>query len=61
MNTKIRGKTQKVNEKISDKTKHIMKISHINLNINDKTATSQKKKKINKIHVFKIIKKNEKK
>ena len=33
MNTKIRVKTQKVNDKISDKTKHIMKISHINLNI----------------------------
>ena len=38
MNTKIRVKTQKVNDKISDKTKHIMKISHINLNIYDKTA-----------------------
>ena len=45
MNTKIRVKTQKVNDEISDKTKHIMKISHINLNIYDKTATNQKKKK----------------
>jgi hypothetical protein len=26
---------------ISDKTKHIMKLSHINVNIYDKTATSQ--------------------
>ena len=33
MNTKIRVKTQKVNDKISEKMKHIMKISHINLNI----------------------------
>jgi hypothetical protein len=41
MNTKIRVKTQKVNDKILDKTKHIMKISHINLNIYDKTTTSQ--------------------
>ena len=45
MNTKIRVKTQKVNDKISDITKHIMKISHINLNIYDKTATSQKNEK----------------
>ena len=35
MNTKIRVKTEKVNDKISDKTKHI------NLNIYDKAATSQ--------------------
>ena len=28
------------NDKISDKTKHIMKISHIYVNIYDKTATS---------------------
>ena len=41
MNTKIRVKTQKVNDKISDKKKHIMKIPHINLNIYDKTPTSQ--------------------
>jgi len=40
MNTKIRVKTQKVNDKISDKTKLIMKISHINI-IYDKTVTSQ--------------------
>ena len=46
MNTKIRVKTQKVNDKISDKTTHIMKILHINLNIYDKTATSKKKEKI---------------
>jgi hypothetical protein len=31
------------NEKISDKTKHIMKISHINVNIYDKAVTSQQK------------------
>ena len=37
MNTKIRVKTQKVN----DKPKHIMKISHISVNIYDKTPTSQ--------------------
>jgi hypothetical protein len=37
MNTKIRVKTQKVN----DKTKHIMNISHINFY--NKTATSQQK------------------
>jgi hypothetical protein len=30
-------------DKISDKTKHIMKISHINVNIYDKTVTSQQK------------------
>ena len=41
MNTKIRVKTQNVNDKISDKKKHIMKISNINLNIYDKTPTSQ--------------------
>jgi len=41
MNTKIRVKTPKVNDKISDKTKHIMKISHISVNIYDKTPTSQ--------------------
>jgi len=34
-------KTQKVNDKISDKTEHIMKISHISVNIYDKTPTSQ--------------------
>ena len=38
---KIRVKTQQLNYKISDKTKHIMKISHINVNIYDKTVTSQ--------------------
>jgi hypothetical protein len=31
------------NERISDKTKHIMKISHINVNISDKAVTSQQK------------------
>jgi hypothetical protein len=31
------------NDKISDKTKHIMKISHINVNSYDKTVTSQQK------------------
>ena len=31
------------NDKISEKTKHIMKISHINVNIYDKTVTSQHK------------------
>jgi hypothetical protein len=31
------------NDKISDKTKHIMKISHINVNIYDKAVTSQQK------------------
>ena len=31
------------NEKISDKAKHIMKISHINVNIYDKAVTSQQK------------------
>jgi hypothetical protein len=31
------------NKKISDKTKHIMKISHINVNISDKAVTSQQK------------------
>ena len=41
MNTNIRVKAQKVNDKISDKTKHIMKISHINVNIYDKSVTSQ--------------------
>ena len=30
-------------DKISDKTKHIMKISHINVNIYDKAVTSQQK------------------
>jgi len=37
---KIRVKTQKVNDKISDKTKHIIKIPHINI-IYDKTVTNQ--------------------
>ena len=41
MDAKLRVKTQKVNDKISDKAKHIMKISHINLNIYDKAATNQ--------------------
>ena len=31
------------NEKISDKTKHIMKISHINVSIYDKAVTIQQK------------------
>jgi len=34
-------KTKKEKDKISDKTQHIMKISHISVNIYDKTPTSQ--------------------
>jgi hypothetical protein len=45
MNTKIRVKTQKVNDKNSDKTKHIMKISHINLSIYDEKITSERSRK----------------
>jgi hypothetical protein len=41
MDAKIRVKTQKVNDKISDKAKHIMKISHINVNIYYITVTRQ--------------------
>jgi hypothetical protein len=42
MDTKIRVQTQKVNDKISEKAKHIMKISHININIYDKSVTRQR-------------------
>ena len=40
---RIRLHSSSSNDKISDKTKHIMKISHINVNIYDKTVTSQQK------------------
>jgi hypothetical protein len=55
MNTKIRVKTQKVNDKISDKTKHIMKISHINLNCNIFESGVKHHKPTNRLYIHRYI------